>query len=174
MNKRIAVVLAIVLTLSLLMATVAYAGSGDSQPTNNGQPSDRAAQRNQFLEQVKPLVQEIKANREQIKTMRTEFKALRQQVKEHLGNLKQNSEALTDEQIQLLKNLKTQLRDRKDALIGTNINMSQERLTLRQMRRARNYEAVLTAYGNIITIQKERMEQLSNMKTICQQILAIG
>lgn len=180
MKKKIAIVLTIVLTLSLLMATVAYAEPGDSQPTDNGQPSapaqpsNKAAERLQFLEQVKPLLQEIKANHEQIKTMRAEFKALRQQVKELLRNLKQNPEALTDEQIQQLKSLKTQLHDHREVLRGTNANMVQQRQTLRQMRRARNYEGVLAAYGNVVTLQNERMQQLSKMKEICQQILAIG
>lgn len=186
MKKRIAAVLMIVLALSMLMATVAYAedGSNGSNPqttqstqlSDSGKP-DRAAkkaERLKFFEQVRPLIQEIKNNREQIKTLKQEFAALRLQVKERLEALKQNPGSLTQEQLQLLKTLKTQLRDCKDALIGTNINMSQHRLTLRQMRRGRNYEAVLTAYGNIITIQKERMERLSNMKEICQQILAVG
>ncbi len=179
MKKRLAVVLTIVLALSILLGTVAYAAPGDgngagAQPTDKGQPTDQAMKRWQFMEQVKPLIQKIANNREQIRTMTQELAALRLQVKEHLGDLKDDPESLTEEQIQLLKQLRTQLRECKDALIATNGDMSQHRLRLRQMRRDRNYEEVLAAYGKVITVQEERMQQLSKMKEICGQIISVG
>lgn len=169
MKRKLTVIITAILVLTLLTGTVAYADGG----SRIGDKIQKAQDRLDFLKAVQPLIDEVKDNRDQIKIKVDQLKNLRQQAKQHIKTLKENPGALTDEQIELIQSLSQQLKDCRNVLKDTNPNMVQQRQNLREQRRSRNYEAILTTYGNIISIQKDRMLDLDKMISINQQIIAI-
>ena len=169
MKRKITIILAVIFVLTLFTGTVAYADNG----SGIGGRIERTQDRLEFLKAAQPLIEEVAENREQIHNKVDQLKTLREQAKAHIKALKENSGALTEEQIQLIQSLTQQLKDCRAALKNTNTEMVQQRQHLREMRRNRNYDEVLAAYGNIISIQERRITQLDKMIGINQQIIAI-
>ncbi len=169
MKRKIAVIISVVLVLSLITGTVAYAGNGNG----SGDTADKGQERQKFLEQLSPLIQQIKANREQIQALHTELIEVHQQARAHVAELRENTDEVTDEQLDELKGLVKQLRDCRNDLVDTNPDMVRERLRLRNMKRSRNYEEILAAYGSVIRLQEQRMEQMQKMIQINEQIIEV-
>lgn len=169
MKKRIAIIISAVLIFTIFTGTVAYAMNGDG----SGATSNAMKTRTQYIEEIQPLVNEIISNRAQIKTLKTELAMVRQQSKAHVQELKANVGSVTEEQIEKLQGILSQIKDCRTTLLSTDALMIRHREGLRTTMRSRNYEAIKTAYKNIMTVQEKRIEQIKELIQLNKDILDI-
>jgi hypothetical protein len=169
MKRKIAVIIAVVLTVAMMTGTVAYAANGNG--IDNA--ISKAQERLDFLNKIKPLLDDIAANRDQIASLRTQLKEQRQLAKAHIAELKSNVSTITDEQIQAIQSIKAQIKEARAALKATNATMVQARQAMRAARKAMNYDDFLTASNSVINLQNTRIEQLNKLIDLNKQIQAV-
>ena len=169
MKKRIALMIAVVLALTLFTGTVAYATGGNGPNETQGAAQDRS----QYMEQIREQVQQVYANREQIAALNAQLTQLRDQTQLHLQEMCDNPDAVTDEQLEAARNIAAEIRTVREQLVATNTEMRQNRQTLRSMRQSRNYEGITTAYGDVLRIQEQRITMLQQLVQLHEQACAL-
>lgn len=169
MKKRIGLILAVVLIVSLVTGTVAYAAYGE----NNEQAPQQTGQGNAFWEELRPLVEQAKANREEIRALNMELTTLHYEAKAHISELRENPGAITGEQIEQIQSLMASIKQCREDLQATGPEMVQQRQSYRNAKQNRNRENIEEALGSIIMIQEERLEQIREMIKLHQQICDI-
>ncbi|MEZ4358488.1 MAG: hypothetical protein R2876_07770 [Eubacteriales bacterium] len=170
MKKRIAIILSVVFIFTVFTGSVAYAANGNnsSSTTSNGMKT-----RSQYIEEIKPLVNEIVANKEQIKSLTRELNTVRQQAQVCIENYKEDIDSVTEEQIQEMQRIMSQIKECNTTLKNSNASMEKNRQNLRTMKQNKNYEAIKTAYKNIISIQEQRIERIQKLIELNKEILDI-
>ena len=169
MKKRFALVLVLAFAASLLLSTTAYAAPGDQgNPGGNIQDRiERAQERLQFLETIQPLVQTMQENREAVVALREQLREQAQLARAHVLALRAQLDDLTDEQLALMQQLHQQLQERRHELAQTNPNMRHLTQQIRAGRRNRDYDSIVDAYNQVISMQQQRL-------TIMQQLIDIN
>lgn len=169
MKKRIAIVLSVIFIFTIFTGSVAYAANGN----NTDNTSNGIKTRSEYINEIKPLVDEIVANRAEIKSLKTELVQVRQKTKSYIKGLKAEVGSITQEQIEKLQGILSEIKECRTTLIGTDTLMIRHRDSLRSTIRSRNYEAIKTAYQNIITVQQKRIEQIKKLIQLNKEILDI-
>ncbi len=163
MKKRIAIISAVVFALTLFTGTIAYAGNF----------ADKVQTRIDRLEKVRPLLQEVVANRTEIKSLNTKLRAEHLNAKANIKKLLGDVGSITNEQIEEIQSLAADIRGCRNALAATNPQMVQYRQELRTARRSRDYAGIEKAYGNIIGVQEARITQINKLIELNQKIAAL-
>jgi hypothetical protein len=169
MKKKITVIAAIILTVIIATGTVAYAENGSG--IDNA--IEKAQNRLEFLKQIQPLLEDIKESSDQIASLKNQLKEQRQLAKAHIQSLKSDPSKVTDEQLQTIKNIKSQMQDARAALASTSPQIVTAKQALHSARKDKNYDAVVSAYNNIINVQKTRIELLNKLIDLNKQIAAL-
>lgn len=169
MKRRLAVILAVILTIAMITGTVAYADNG----SKIGNAIDKAQQRLDFLKKIQPLIEQIQANRQQIVSLRADLKNQRQLAQAHIAQLKTNPGSLTQEQLQAMQTITAQIKECRKTLSATNPQMEAARQSLRAARKSKDYDAVLAAYNSVIALQGTRVEQINKLIGLYKQVQGI-
>ena len=172
MKRRIGLILAVILIVSLVTGTVAFA-AGNGENSQQPQEPQQTGQGNTFWEDIRPLIQQAKANREQIRTLNLELTTLHYEAKAHLGELRENPDAITEEQIEQVQTLIASVIQCRTALQATGPEMVQYRQSYRNAMQNRNRENIEEALGSIIMIQEERLDCIREMIALNEQICDI-
>lgn len=167
MKRKIATILVVVFTLILFTGTVAYAEGENKEDKVH----DKAQERLEALQEVEPLLTEISANRTEIRALADELKTQNQACKAYISSLRENSEDVTVEQIEELKDILAEIKEYREELKATNPQMVSERQNYRTARRNRDYDSMETALQNIIGLQEERIVKLQGLGDLYKQII---
>jgi hypothetical protein len=169
MKRKIGLIIAVVLTVALLTSTVAFAGNGN----NLGNALAKAQDRLEFLNKIKPLVEQMSSNMTKVVSLRAELKNQNLAAKTHIAELKSNIGSLTAEQIKTLQSIISQIKTERAALKATNPQMVTAKQALRAARKAKSYDDYLAAYNTVVSLQQTRMDQLSKLIDLNKQIQAV-
>lgn len=166
MKKKLTLMIAVVLAVTLFTGTVALAGNGNNAP---GMTQDRV----QYMDQIRDQIEEVLANRSQLAALRGQLVELREQTRDHLQELKNNSDGVTDAQLEAAQSIANQIKTAREALNATNDNMRQYRQELRTARRSRNFEGMIAAYNGVISVQEQRIQLLQQLVALHEQAIAL-
>ena len=166
MKKKLTLMIAVVLAVTLFTGTVALAGNGNNAP---GMTQDRL----QYMDQIRDQIEEVLANRSQIAALRGQLVELREQTRDHLQELKNNPDGVTDTQLEAAQSIADQIKAAREAMNATNGDMRQTRQELRTARRNRDYEGMITAYNAVIKVQEQRIQQLQKLVELHKQAIAL-
>lgn len=169
MKRKIGLIIAVVLTIALLTSTVAFASNGN----NLGNTISKLQDRLDFLNKIKPLVDQMSSNMTQVVSLRAELKDQNSAAKTHIAEMKSNVGKLTDEQIKALQTITSQIKTERAALKATNPQMVAARQALRTARKAKSYDDYLAAYNTVVSLQKARMDQLNKLIDLNKQIQSV-
>jgi len=167
MKKKIVFMIAVVLALTVFTGTIAYAGNGNG--SGGSETQGTAQDRSQYMEQIREQVEEVYANRAQIAALNAQLVQLRDQTREHLQEMCDNPDAVTDGQIAAAQSITAEIKAVREQLVATNTEMRQHRQTLRSMRQSRNYEGIIEAYGDVLRIQEQRITMLQQLVQLHEQ-----
>ncbi len=169
MKKKIVLMIAVALAVTLLTGTVAYAAGGNGPADTQG----AAQSRSQYMEQIREQVQAVLNNSAEIDTLRAQLIELREQTRTHLEEMYNNPDSVTDAQIEAAKTISAQIQTARQQLAATNNDMRQYRLQLRSARRTRDYEGIIAAYDNVLRIQEQRITLLQQLVQLHEQACAL-
>ncbi len=180
MKKKIAVLISILFALSLtFMASAAMAQSFNppkSTPSTTAKPGKakgKAAERLAFITEIQPLLDEIVTNRQQIKTLQNNLVTAKQAALKHIDVLKTDLSKVTAEQLAKISDLIAQVKAVRIDFNASNTDMGKEIHKLRGNRNSRKYDALKTAYENIIQVQEERIDSFKKLISLYNQISLI-
>ena len=168
MKKRMGLIMAVIVIVALMTATIAYAGNG-----NSTQVPPQSGEGNTNWEDVKPLIAQTRSNHADIKAMRIDMKSLHHQAMARLNELRQNPEIVTQAQIEQARQLVGDLKQCRETLMSTGPNMEQQRSQYKKAVRSRSRVGLADALQKVIMIQEQRMDQFREMKQIYEQICEI-
>ncbi len=170
---------ACVLMICLLgLGTLAYAETpSEGASTDTKKPLALLQQKVQtakeLYSQLQPQIAEIRDNRTEILGLRAEARKAYDAAAEHVKELKENRDNLTDEQVGELKQAIKTLRQYRLELSGTIGNIHTEVLEIRAARREQNIEQIKESLAEIIAIQEERIELLKSSIEVMNRVLEI-
>jgi len=165
MKKKLGLMIAVVLAVTLFTGTVAYAAGGNGPAETQG----AAPSRSQYMEQIREQVQEVYANRAQIAELNAQLVQLRDQTRLHLQEMCDNPDNVTDEQLEAARTIAAEMKTVREQLAATNTEMRQYRQELRTARQSRNYEGIVAAYGDVIRLQEQRITMLQQLVQLHEQ-----
>ena len=151
---------------------IAGNGYGDGEPQGTGEPQGRQ-DGSQDMDRIRDQIEECIENRAQIAALNAQLLELRTQTRTRLQEMRDNPDSVTDEQIEAARNIAAEMQTLRERLTATNQEMRQQRQTLRNVRRARNYEGIIAAYGDILRIQEQRITMLQQMVELHQQVCSL-
>ena len=165
MKRKIALMIAVVLAISLFTGTIALASNG-----NGGGEPQGTQDRQQDMDRIRDQIDDCRENRVQIAALNAQLLELRTQTRTRLQQMRDNPDGVTDEQVESVRNIAAQIRTLREQLNSTNQGMRQQRQALRSARRGRNYEGIMAAYGEVIGIQEQRITMLQQLVALHQQV----
>jgi chromosome segregation ATPase len=156
MKKKITIALITALVLSLLTGTVAYA-------KDFGQRMDNLNAKIQKLQELKPLSDEMRANRTELKDLKTELRQQSQAARAHIKDLKAKPESVTSEQIEQIKSVVAEIKKTRAELKDANGQFKNDREDLKSARKNKDTEGVKAAFQKIIDLQEQRIARIKTL-----------
>lgn len=148
MLKKLPLLLIVLLLLSLSLPSFAM---------NRTQP-DR--ERREKIQSIFLASQTIYSNRLQIKQMNDELRIELRESKSKIKQLIKNKVQLSESQILTIKNVLTLISESQDILELPVNTIKLYDATLHTAREAKDFDAILVIYDEILAIQKHRIQQL--------------
>lgn len=165
MKKKFALIITVILAITLFSGTIAFASGGSE--------TQGAQDRSQYMDQIREQAKVCLENRAQIATLKSQLVDLRAQSKAHLKEMKNNTDSVTDEQLEAAKSITAQIKDVRAQLRATNASMREYKQSLKTARRSRDYEGIIAAYGDVIRVQEQRITLLQQLTELHEQIIAL-
>lgn len=173
-KKFVAAVLVIALIFSLsITASAANSPAGNnSTPTSSGAgaSADKGTQLNARA-RIMTCLSTMTQNRSIILTCKAENTQLASQLRTMLQEIKANGTALTEDMLESLKALKTQLQAKRGELAATTGDIEALMLTYREYKQAGDFENAAAILDQVIAIQQTRITLQNQIKALTQQML---
>jgi len=115
----------------------------------------------------------IEDNRQKVKSLVAESKSTTYEVRQQIGNLKDNLDSLTKEQLELLKKAIQEIKNYKVSNTRFLETMSDYNSKIKAARENKEFDTLLILYNEILTLQNNHKESLTNYISLLDQIIAI-
>lgn len=115
------------------------------------------------LSEIAPVLQTLRNNRAEVLRLRADAREAYNKAKSHIKELLANKDNLTPEQIQSIKEALNDIKQDRQALEGTQGDITQVLPDLRAARKDRNLEEAKKDLNSIIDVQNTRIADLKKL-----------
>jgi hypothetical protein len=180
MKKKLVIALTVLFAFLLMLGnTAAFAAAGNAAPPVST-PAPKATNkygtresRLAFLQEIKPLLEEIAFNRLQLKSFDNALITARQSAQAHIKALRANVKNVTAARLAKLSDLLLQIKQVHVHFTAGDGGIGQQLKNLRSGRLGKDYDAIKLAYANISSIQQQRIDNLQKLIDLYNQIAAV-
>lgn len=171
MKKYIAMLMSASLLLTGSMAYASDTAADTNKSAREIKIESRVNALSGRLAEIKPLTEEMRANRAQILELKATAKEKSTQIKQALSNARAQKDTLTDEQITTLKDSVKALKNAAQEIKNTKGQIKEEVPYLKEARKNKDIDGAKARLQNIIDVQKSRIDSISAIIEEMDQLL---